>query len=300
VTATVGALVRARNREWVVLPGSDDEFYLLRPLGGGEDDIAGVFASEGVTPASFDPPRPDDLGDDRSARLLRDALRIGFRSSGGPFRSLAGLAVEPRPYQLVPLLLALRQDVVRLLIADDVGIGKTIEAGLIAAELMAQGSIERFAVLCPPSLAEQWQQELRDKFGIDAELVLSATVRRIERGLAFGESVFDRYPVTIVSTDFIKADSRRDDFLRAAPELIIVDEAHASVSDDTTGSAGSTGSRGTAAGRSRTKRYRLVKDLAADHSRHLLLDRDPAQRQRGQLPQPYRPARPSAARRRPR
>jgi superfamily II DNA or RNA helicase len=260
MTMTVGSLVRARGREWVVLPGSDDDFVILRPLGGGDDDIAGVFTSEGVEPASFAPPRPDDLGDDRSARLLRDALRIGFRSSGGPFRSLAGLAVEPRPYQLVPLLLALRQDTVRLLIADDVGVGKTVEAGLIAAELLAQGSIDRLAVLCPPSLAEQWRDELSTKFGLDAQLVLPGTVRRLERGLQYGQSVFERYPVTVVSTDFIKADNRRDDFLRAAPELVIVDEAHASVSDETS-----------TAGKGRTQRYRLVKDLAGYPSRHLIL-----------------------------
>ncbi len=60
----------------------------------------------------------------------------------------------------------------RLLIADDVGIGKTIEAGLIAAELLAQGDAQRLAVLCSPGLAEQWQRELREKFGLDAELVL--------------------------------------------------------------------------------------------------------------------------------
>lgn len=260
MTVTVGSLVRARGREWVVLPGSDDGFLVLRPLGGGDDDIAGVFASEGVEPASFAPPRPDDLGDDRSARLLRDALRIGFRSSGGPFRSLAGLAVEPRPYQLVPLLLALRQDTVRLLVADDVGVGKTVEAGLIAAELLAQGSIDRLAVLCPPSLAEQWRGELASKFGLDAELVLPGTVRRLERSLQYGQSVFERYPITIVSTDFIKADNRRDDFLRAAPELVIVDEAHASVSDDTG-----------ASGKGRTQRYRLVRDLANNPDRHLIL-----------------------------
>src|SRR5262249_17304288 len=160
----IGSLVAARGREWVVLPGSDPDFLILRPLAGGEDDIAGVFVEEGVTHATFAPPSADDLGDDRSARLLRDALRIGFRASGGPSRRLAALAVAPRPYQLVPLLLALRQETTRLLIADDVGIGKTVEAGLVAAELLAQGSARRLTVLCPPSLAEQWQIELRAKF----------------------------------------------------------------------------------------------------------------------------------------
>ena len=83
-------------------------------------------------------------------------------------------------------MMALRQEMVRLLISDDVGIGKTIEAGLIAAELLAQGSAQRLAVLCSPALAEQWQGELRSKFGIDAELVLASTVTRLERDLAAG------------------------------------------------------------------------------------------------------------------
>jgi superfamily II DNA or RNA helicase len=261
----VGSLVRARGREWVVLPDSDDQLLLLRPLGGGDADVTGLLpALEPVSDATFPPPSADDLGDDRSARLLRDALRIGFRSSAGPFRSLAGLAVEPRPYQLVPLLMALRQDDaehgVRLLIADDVGIGKTIEAGLVAAELLAQGSAQRLSVLCSPALAEQWQSELRNKFDLDAQLVLPGTIRRLERGLAFSESVFDRHPVTVVSTDFIKAERRRDDFVRTAPELVIVDEAHTCVAD---GSG--------AGGKGRTLRYDLLRKLAADRSRHLLL-----------------------------
>ena len=257
----MGSLVRARGRDWVVLPDSDATCLVLRPLGGGEDDIAAVLpAHEDVRPATFAPPSPEDLGDDRSARLLRDALRIGFRSTGGPFRCLAGLSVSPRPYQLVPLLLALRQETVRLLIADDVGIGKTVEAGLVAAELLAQGSATGLSVLCPPSLATQWQQELSEKFGLDAQLVLPGTVRHLERGLAGDESIFTRHPITVVSTDFIKSDRRRHEFLRAAPDLVIVDEAHGSVNDDS--GRGSSG---------RTQRYRLLRDLADDTTRHLLL-----------------------------
>ncbi|KQR80299.1 helicase [Arthrobacter sp. Leaf337] len=257
----VGSLVRARGREWVVLPDSDKELLVLRPLGGRNEEIAGVLPGiEQVEPASFGWPSADDLGDDRSARLLRDALRIGFRSSGGPFRCLASLGVSPRPYQLVPLLLALRQETVRLLIADDVGIGKTIEAGLVAAELLAQGSAERLAVLCPPSLAEQWRSELQEKFGIEAELVLPGTIRRLERGLEYGQSVFERHKFTIVSTDFIKSESRRHEFLRSAPDLVIVDEAHGVAADD----AGRGGS-------GRTQRYRLVRELAGDAARHLIL-----------------------------
>ena len=256
-----GALVRARGREWVVLPDSEPDFLILRPLGGGHEDVAGIFPDlEPVEPATFTPPTVDDLGDAASAGMLRTALRIGFRSSAGPFRSLAGIAVEPRAYQYVPLMLALRQDTVRILISDDVGIGKTVEAGLIAAELLAQGDAKRLAVLCSPALAEQWQRELAEKFGIDAELVLTSTVKRLERGLLMNESLFQKYPYVVVSTDFIKSDLRRAEFLNQCPELVIVDEAHTSVSDDT-----QVGRRST------HQRYELLRALAKDPKRHLIL-----------------------------
>ncbi len=254
-----GNLVTARGREWVVLPESTDDFLVLRPLGGIDDDIAGVLVSEGVSPASFPPPQPDDLGDHLSASMLRSALRIGFRSTAGPFRSLASIAVEPRAYQLVPLMMALRQDVVRLLIADDVGIGKTIEAALVATELLQVGDARGLSVLCSPALAEQWQSELREKFGLEAELVLPSTVRRLERGRIAAESIFERYPVTVVSTDFIKSARRRHEFLRTCPDLVIVDEVHTCVADSTSTSSG------------RTQRYELVRDLAGDQTRHLIL-----------------------------
>lgn len=133
MTYAVGSLVKARGREWVVLPESEEDLLVLRPLGGTEDEVAGVYLPlETVEPATFDLPDPTKRGGYLSSRLLRDAVRLGFRSSAGPFRSFARIAVEPRPYQLVPLIMALRLDPVRVLIADDVGIGKTIEAALIA------------------------------------------------------------------------------------------------------------------------------------------------------------------------
>ncbi len=129
----VGSLVRARGREWVVLPESQDDLLLLRPLGGTDDEVAGLCTDlEEVQPATFDLPDPADVGDHLSSRLLRDAVRLSSRAGAGPFRSFSRIAVEPRPYQLVPLMLALRLQPVRLLIADDVGIGKTVEAALIA------------------------------------------------------------------------------------------------------------------------------------------------------------------------
>ncbi|GIU86700.1 MAG: ATP-dependent helicase HepA [Acidimicrobiia bacterium] len=259
MTFAPGALVRAREREWVVLPESTDDLLVLRPLGGTDDEVAGVLpAIERVEQASFEWPDPAAAGDHASARLLRDAVRIGFRSSAGPFRSFGAIAVDPRPYQVVPLLMALRQNPVRLLIADDVGIGKTIEAALIAKELLVSGQARRLSVLCPPHLAEQWQSELATKFHIEAETVLTSTARRLERNLGPNESVFEAYPYTIVSTDFIKSNQRRDEFIRSAADLLIVDEAHTCAAS--------------APGRSAShQRYELVRDLARDPDRHLVL-----------------------------
>ncbi len=256
-----GSLVRARGREWVVLPESTDDWLLLRPLGGTDREIAGLYLpleGEEVQSAIFDLPDPNQPGDFRACRLLRDAVRLGFRSSAGPFRSFARLAVEPRPYQLVPLLMALRLDPVRLLIADDVGIGKTIEAGLIAREMLDRGEVRRLAVLCPPHLAEQWQAELATKFHIEAALVLPGTVAQLERNTAVGQSLFELYPFVIVSTEYIKSSRRRDEFVRTCPELVIVDEAHTC--------AFSAENRG-----GRHLRHQLLKALSQSPQRHLIL-----------------------------
>jgi superfamily II DNA or RNA helicase len=258
-TFAAGTLVRARGREWVVLPESSDELLMLRPLAGMDEEVTGLVPSmEDVEPAVFSPPDPSQPGDHRSCALLRDAVRLGVRSSAGPFRSFGGIAVEPRPYQLVPLLVALKQAKARVLIADDVGVGKTVEACLIAAELLARGEAKRMVVLCPPHLAEQWQRELASKFHIDAKLVLASTVARLERECAADQSIFELYDHAVVSIDFIKSNRYRAEFLRTCPELVIVDEAHTCARDPD--------ARG-----NRHQRFELLAGLAENPERHLVL-----------------------------
>ena len=259
---TIGSLVQARDRDWVVVPSLDPDLLLLRPLSGSEQDIVGIYLPlglEDVEPAVFPPPDPERAGDYESAQLLWDTARLGFRSGAGPFRSLGRLSVRPRPYQLVPLLMALRLDPVRLLIADDVGIGKTIEAGLIAREMLDRGEARRLAVLCPPYLCDQWQKELAEKFHIDAVVLRSGTAGRLERALPRKDlSVFEYYPHLVISIDYAKAERRRDSFLLHAPDLVIVDEAHTAAKP-----AGRTASQ--------QHRHQLLLDLAKRRVGHLLL-----------------------------
>lgn len=257
----IGACVRLRGRDWIVESLPQNNVLTLRPLGAAGSDSVGVFLpleQDDIVSAEFAWPDVSHPGDAASARLLRDAVRLGFRSSAGPFRSFAKLGFDPRPYQLTPLIMALRMETIRLLIADDVGIGKTIEAALIARELLDRGEIDRFTVLCPPQLAEQWQNELAEKFHIEAELVLSGAVAKLERQCFSGESLFQRFPFTIVSTDFMKSDRRRDEFLRVCPNFVIVDEAHTCANSGEGGNA-------------QQQRFQLLNALAQQPERHITL-----------------------------
>ncbi|KGV26257.1 helicase-related protein [Burkholderia pseudomallei] len=254
-----GSLISARGREWVVLPESSAETLRLRPLGGGEHDETLIYLPlekpQTVRPATFPWPTVAQARNHTASQMLLDALQLKLRSGAGPFRSFGNIAVEPRAYQLVPLLMALKLPTVRLLIADDVGIGKTIEGALIARELLDRGEIQRLTVLCPPHLCEQWQRELAERFHIHAVVVRSNTADRLERDLPPGTSLFHAHPYTVVSLDYIKSERRREAFQRHCPEFVIVDEAHTC----------------TQAGQGRQQRYQLLKGLADDAERHLVL-----------------------------
>lgn len=259
-----GSLVTLRNRDWVVMPSNDEDLLVVKPLGGTEDEVTGIylplqFDVDRVKQAQFPPPTVHDIGAFDRARVLYNAARLSFRSGAGPFRSLAKLSFRPRSYQMVPLIMALKQETVRMLIADDVGVGKTIESLLIVKELLERKEISRFAVICLPHLCEQWQQEIKDKFDIDAVIIRSSTQAKLDREIQGDESVYTYYPFQVISIDYIKSEARRQVFVNECPELVIVDEAHTNSKPDQRGS------------KSQHQRYRLIHDISQKESQHLLL-----------------------------
>jgi len=267
---TPGSIVQCRNREWVLLPSDQDDLMLLRPLTGATDEVVAVhrkltdligysFPEERVRSAKFPPPTPNDISNVAGAHLLWLAARLTLREGATPLRSLGRVSIRPRSYQFVPLLMALRLDTIRMLIADDVGVGKTVEGLLITRELLDRGEIKRLCVLCPPYLCEQWQKELSEKFSLEAVIIRSGTVSQLERRIPAGAgSIFSYYPVQVVSIDFVKGDRKRDNFLQHCPDFVIVDEAHGSASAAGTNS-------------NQHERHELLKDLAASPTRHLVL-----------------------------
>ena len=263
-----GKLVKFRGRRCVVQPSSDNEIVLLKPLGGSDDEMISVFepvlqAFDKLEDDQFELPDKSDLDSFLTAKLLYDAARLSFRQVSGPFRCMGKLSFRPRSYQLVPLIMALKQSVTRLLVADDVGVGKTIEAILILRELLERGTIKSFAVLCPPHLCEQWQKELSDKLDIDAVIIRSSTVAGLERKIVGDDTlnVFNYYPYQVVSIDYVKNGSAKmPAFLNDVPDLVIVDEAHTCTKNLDFKKAGQS-----------QQRYELLEKISKNEKQHLLL-----------------------------
>lgn len=262
-----GTLVEFRSRPWVVQQSSDKDLLVIKPLGGTDAETTGLYKplygdrlDMAVSPYNFRKPSPEDVGANsypEAARILYNACRLSFRDIAGPFRCLGRLSFEPRPYQMVPLILALKHRLIRLLISDDVGIGKTLESLLIAKELLDRREIQRFAVICLPHLCEQWQNEIRDKFGLGAEIIRSSTISRLEKNMRANQNVFRDVPYQIISIDYIKSSDRKPMFLQHCPEFIIVDEAH-------------TCAKPKGANKGQQLRHSLLSDLAKSE-RHIVL-----------------------------
>jgi superfamily II DNA or RNA helicase len=257
-----GSLVRVRGRTCVVQPESRDELIVVRPLGGREEEMQAIYLplgfDAGLERTEFPLPCADDLGNLVHGRILFDAARLSLRETCGPFRCFGKLGFRPRAYQLVPLVMALRQEgAIRLMIADDVGIGKTIEGLLVVKEMLDRAEARRFAVICPPHLCDQWAEELKSKFGIEAVVVRSSTAGALDRGVPDNRSIWQYYPWLVVSIDYVKSENRWRTFVDQAPELVVIDEAHGCA-------------RPEGAQTAQQQRHNVIAALAADRSRHML------------------------------
>ena len=143
-----------------------------------------------------------------------------------PLLSLQRSRAVPESYQMVPVIMALKMPRVRMLIADDVGIGKTIEAGLIVTELLARHKASRLLVICPAALRKQWQEALSYFFHIDTDIISTRHRRKLESSLPPGASPWGHYPYLITSMDYAKRPDIRAQILEQSWDIVVVDEAH--------------------------------------------------------------------------
>lgn len=153
-----------------------------------------------------------------------------------PFASPFHGAVQVDDFQLVPLLKALRMPRVSLLLADDVGLGKTVEAGLILTELLLRRRVQRVLVLTPAALRLQWRDEMRDKFSLGFDLVDRDETHALRRRLGMDANPWRSFSRIIASYHYLRQEDVLEQFLAACrtPEgsphlpwdLLIVDECH--------------------------------------------------------------------------
>jgi len=250
-----GQIVEVRQRQWVVLETSSSLIKPLQPqqppqhvvsLSSIEDDAFGeelqvLWGLEIGTQIREKAALPTPSGFDTPERLetFLDAVRWGAVSSANtsrlqsPFRS----GIEIEDYQLDPVVRALAMPRVNLLIADDVGLGKTIEAGLVAQELILRHRARTILIVCPSSIQIQWQEQMRDKFGLEFRIVDSALMKVLRRQRGLHVNPWSHFPRLITSIDFLKRDRPLRQFCETLPadgepafprrfDLLIVDEAH--------------------------------------------------------------------------
>ena len=192
-------------------------------------------------PVQADPMRPEDF--DAHLRAARWTALCPYLDPDGegpltrePIASPFHGSVRTEDYQLVPLLKALRMPRVSLLIADDVGLGKTVEAGLILTELLLRRRIQRVLVLTPASLRQQWQEELWEKFSLRFEVVDRQATERLRRRLGMDANPWRSFSRIVASYHYLRQPDVREQFLAACHtpqgsphlpwDLLIVDECH--------------------------------------------------------------------------
>lgn len=264
-----GARVRARGLSWEVVEAESagaEQRLRLRCLQGDlrgcEFDLLCPFEPVEAESAELDPRRAGQLRAwllHHQAFLLEQAL--------GPRALLASQPghLDVAPYQLVPVMRALAMPRPRLLLADGVGLGKTIEAGLVLAEWIARRRAHRILVVSPAGpLLDQWQREMRVRFGLRFEAIRDwGSLQEVRRGLELDANPFGAVPLCLTSIDFAKQERVLQDLERTEWDVVVIDEAHHCVH------------MGAGAEREASQRRQLAKVLARQADVLLLLTATP-------------------------
>lgn len=222
--------MRARGDRWRVVEARVfDGCQLITMAGAGacnhgvQRRLLAPFDSIELINSSSVQGRPRRVGPARWRRALRELLSRGLP---GELRTVVHAGIDLLPYQLQPALAAVRGIGCRFLLADDVGLGKTIQAGAIVAELRARGAADRVLILTPPGLRDQWSQELLERFGIRADIVDFRAVRERVRALRSMVNPWGTWPMAIASVDYIKRPEVLRDIVACPWDVVVVDEAH--------------------------------------------------------------------------
>jgi hypothetical protein len=226
-----GTQVKARGLRWEVVfsqPAGEHRLYRLRSLERslGIDELD-VLSFEKIEPLAT------ELDPRRAARACSSGASTTTPScSSRPSAPSVLLAAQPgrlriAAYQLVPVLRALQMPRPRLLLADDVGLGKTIEAGLLLAELIARRRAHRILIVAPAGpLLSQWQEEMRERFGLRFRILDSDALKEIRRGSELGANPFDHVALGLISMDFAKQETVLQEIDRSHFDVVVLDEAH--------------------------------------------------------------------------
>ena len=233
---TPGSVISLRSATWKVLGTSTlkrgfREVH-CRGLNGLVRDKEARFVWDLEKGARVLDPAAIRLVPDTSPGLIDTKLHLAaaFRATPTTTRrplTLGRAAIDDLTFQHLPVERALAQDRVRLLIADDVGLGKTLEAGLITSELALRGRADRILVVTTRAMLTQFQKEFWTRFSIPLSRLDSAAIRRMRNKIPAHYNVFDQFDRSIVSIDTLKRDNQiRDALKHSYWDLIIIDEAH--------------------------------------------------------------------------
>lgn len=232
-----GAEVLVRGHRWTVVHTRAFPHCALVSLEGRDAGNAGQHTTLLAPFDRFFEPSAARLPRQRRALLIRNLLRAvaQARPAGGLWSGTAG-AFDVHPWQLAPVL-AVLDGTTRMLLADAVGLGKTIQAGLVLAELQQRGLLERALVLAPPALREMWCTELAARLGVTARLVDQAALSKRAHEIGSWHNPWAGAAVIVSSIDLVKRPDVRASVEAEPLDLLVVDEAHHATPDSDRGAA---------------------------------------------------------------